>query len=657
MAALKIATQEDVDGLKIAGDPQISPDGETVAYVVSTTEGDHSRSNIWAVSADGGEPRQLTAGPRSDTAPRWSPDGQTLAFLSDRAAEQEDVYGNEWNIKTLTPERENQIYLLPKNGGEAVRLSSLKGGVLTARNLDSLVWSADGSRIAFLNTDPMTEEEKRRIKDKDDAIEFEKHLKYTRVYTVDVGTGETRCVSPEGLHVYEFAWSPASEEFAVISSDLPFEGSWFTSCRLVAFAAAGPARTLYESWRQSAMPSWSPDGKQVAFLSSNYSDRGAVDGGVFLVSAEGGEARELSAGHKASARYLAWSDDGARLLTTATEQGGMAIAEIDLATGERTALWQGLASISDASSFDRTATLFPLVREDSETPNDVWLVRRSPTSLEWTQLTHLNPQTDEFDVGATESVRWKSVDGLEIQGLLTRPIGASAQGPYPLLVAAHGGPTGGVTPNYGVTGTWYELVAKGIAVFQPNFRGSVGFGLEFAEANIGDMGGMDWQDINSGIDYLVEQGIADPDRLGIGGGSYGGYMTASAVTQSTRFKAASPRAGIYDWRAFHGVSFLHGWEVVHYGGKHAWEVLDVWEKYSPINHVENVETPTLIIHGDLDLVCPVEGAYAFHRALQDRGVETELVVYPREGHGITERAHKLDQSRRSVQWFVDRLAP
>ena len=147
----------------------------------------------------------------------------------------------------------------------------------------------------------------------------------------------------------------------------------------------------------------------------------------------------------------------------------------------------------------------------------------------------------------------------------------------------------------------------------------MGFGLEFAEANIGDMGGMDWQDVNSGIDYLVEQGVADPERLGIGGGSYGGYMAAWAVTQSTRFKAAVPRAGIYDWRAFHGKSYLNGWEVVHYGGTEPWDVLDAWERFSPINHVRNVETPTLMVHGELDLTCPVEGAYSFYRALKELG--------------------------------------
>ena len=655
---MRIATQEDIDNIRVVSAPQISPDGETVAYVVATTEGTDSRSNIWAISADGGEPWQLTAAPRSDTAPRWSPDGRTLAFPSDRGSETADAYVDEWRIKTLTPQRESQIYLLPTGGGEAVQLTTVNGGVRTSKNLDPLAWSSDGKQIAFLNTDPLTDEEKRRIKDKDDAIEFEKDPKYTRLYLVDIESGDVRCVSPDGLQVWEFAWSPTDEEFVVVSSDLPFESSWYVSSRLVAFPAGnGPARTLHQARGQVAMPAWSPDGKQVAFLSSNYSDRGNVDGGVFVVSSEGGEARELSSGHKASARYLAWSEDGGRLLTTATEQGEMALAEIDIISGERTSLWRGQEGISGASSFDRTGAVFTVTREDHTKPKDVWIVKRGSEKLEWSQLTRLNPQAAQLEVGSVESVRWKSVDGLEIQGFLTRPIGATGGGPYPLLVEAHGGPCWVATPEFSINSLWYGLVANGMAVFQPNFRGTVGCGLEFAEANIGDMGGMDWQGINSGIDYLVGQGIADPERIGIAGGSYGGYMTAWAVTQSDRFKAAVMSAGISDWRGLHGTSYLTGWEVIHYGGSDASEVLDLWEKFAPINYVQNVVTPTLVVHGEKDLDVPVEGGYAFFRALKDRGVETDLVVYPREGHAIKKRAHKLDKTRRSVQWLLDRLAP
>ena len=305
---MRLATQDDFDNLKTPSDPRISPDGETVAFVLATRAGDDTRTNVWAVSATRNEQRQLTASPGSDTAPRWSPDGRTLAFLSDRGKLHPDVYVDDWQIKTRTPSKEFQIYLLPTDGGEAVQLTSIDGGVLSPRNLDPFALSSDGRSIAFLNTDQLSREERRRIKDKDDPIEFEQRPKYTRLYVVDLRTGEVEGVSPEGVHVWEFAWSPDDEEFAVVSSDLPFEGSWFTSSRLVAFSSDGnQLRTLHQSRRQVAMPTWSPDGAQVAYLSSNYSDRGNADGGVFLVSAEGGTSRELSLGHRASARYLIWN--------------------------------------------------------------------------------------------------------------------------------------------------------------------------------------------------------------------------------------------------------------------------------------------------------------------------------------------------------------
>ena len=653
--ATRIATQQDIDKLRIPAMPEISPNGELVAFVLASADVNSQNKDIWIVSTEGGNPRQLTAGSGSNTMPRWSPDGQTLAFLSNREKTQRDVFGNDSQFETITTSKEFQVYLLPINGGEAVQLTNMKGGVRSPRNLHPLVWSYDGTQIAFLNTDQLTCDEKQLIEEKGDTIEFEQHSKYSHIYLVDVPTGEVRRVSPKTLQVWEFAWSPDNQYFAVVSSDLPLERSWHTSSRLVVFSLHdGSPTVLHESQRQVAMPAWSPDGKHVAFLSSNYSDRGAVDGGVFVVPSEGGSADELSNTHIASTRYLVWSDNGTRLLSTATEQGGMGIAEIEVDTGKRLSLWHGFATISDASTFDSTGSLFAITREDARTPKDIWLVKRIEDGLDWTQLTWCNPQTAEFAVGIEESVRWHSTDGLEIQGSLIKPLGTPDGTPYPLLVAPHSGPTGTQTASYGLD-RWYNLVARGIAIFSPNFRGSVGFGLEFAEANIGDMGGMDWQDVNSGIDYLVDKGIADPERIGIAGGSYGGYMSAWAITQSTRFKAAVPRAGIYDWRALHGKSSISGWEIVHYGGTATCDVLDLWEKFSPINYVKHVKTPTLIIHGELDPICPVDGAYGFYRALKELGAKTELIIYPREGHGTKERKHALDQKRRSEQWIIDHL--
>ena len=242
-----------------------------------------------------------------------------------------------------------------------------------------------------------------------------------------------------------------------------------------------------------------------------------------------------------------------------------------------------------------------------------------------------------------------------MQGLVIRPVG-SGGGPYPMVTMVHGGPTGAHKYQYHAAGRGFQLLAaRGIAVFLPNPRGSTGWGLEFAESNIGDMGGKDWEDIQAGIDHCIAEGIADPERLGIGGGSYGGFMTAWAVTQTDRFKAAVMLAGISDWRSFHGMSNVSDWDAIHYGDADPWDPDGTYPRFSPITFVKRARTPTLILHGEQDELVPVEQAYMFYRALKELGVETELVVYPREHHGFVERNHKIDHHRRTTQWFTDRL--
>ena len=652
MTNLKVASQKDIQNFKSVSDPRISLDGENVVFVKSTKDG----KNIWLASTRNGGLKQLTTGAGADEIPRWSPDGKTLGFVSNRNSKN-DVYTDDWQIKTRSSSKESQIYLLPMDHGEAMQLTSVANGIVKPRNLDAFVWSNDGRKIAFLSTDPFTEEEEKRFQNKDDAFEFEKNPKYTRIYVIDLETRETTCVSPKGLHVWEFSWSPDNTKFVVISSEFPYESSWFTSCKLVTFSGNFEKNSvvLHQSKRQIAMPKWSPDGNKIAFLSSNYSDRGSVDGDLFTISSDGEDFNHVTLGSKFSVRNFTWDPDCSRIFTTCSGQGGMSFIEIDLISNEQKYFWNELASISDDCIFDNSRTRFPVLREDISNSKDIWIVEKKSEELNWNQLTKINPQSESFLVPKMESVRWKSTDGKEIQGLLLYPLNSEeTSGKYPLYVMAHGGPTSSVIPNYAL-GRWYNLLSNGIAVFAPNFRGSTGFGLDFAEANIGDLGGMDWQDINSGIDFLITRGIADPDRLGIGGGSYGGFMTAWAVTQTSRFKAAVARAGIYDWRAFHGKTYINGWEVVHFGGSDFSDVIELWEKFSPINFVKNVTTPTLILHGELDLTCPVEGAYAFHRSLKDLNVETELVVYPREGHGTEEKIHKLDERQRHDNWIINRL--
>ena len=300
MSSRHALTPEDVLSFKNVDDAQIAPDGTCVAFVVGDsfkTDGKWARSGIWVVETTGGEPRQLTAGPRTDSLPSWSPDGRQLAFLSDRGQE-----------------GQRQIYLLPAGGGKATTLTRIEGEIPAPRGLNALQWSPDGRQLAFLLEDSPTAQERHKQENKDDAIEFEQQPKYVRLWTVDVETREVQCVSPDGLQIWEFAWSPDARQFAAVVSDLPYEWSWYHN-KLACFALNGPAQTLWQSKRQVTLPVWSPDGEQLGFISSTWSDRGCTAGDVWLIHSSSGEARNLTEGMVASIGWLAWSSAGRELLT------------------------------------------------------------------------------------------------------------------------------------------------------------------------------------------------------------------------------------------------------------------------------------------------------------------------------------------------------
>ena len=654
-SAKRALTPEDVLSFKNVEDAQISPDGSQVAFVVGDSfkaDSNWPRSTIWLVLTAGGEPRPLTSGPRTDSLPRWSPDGSRLAFLSDRLAE-----------------GQRQVFVIARDGGEATLLTNIAGAIPTPRGLNALQWSPDGRSIAFLMEDPETDEERAKHTAKDDAIAFEQQPKFVRVWVVDVpltpgpsprggarGESQTksiRCVSPDNLQIWEFGWHPNSRDVAAVVSDQPYEWAWYTN-RLVRFGLGETAQTVWQSKRQVAFPVWSPDGNQIAFVSSNWSDRGCVAGDVWAIDSRGGEARNVTVGIVASLGWMQWSPNGHELLAIGHDRGGTGLHRINVATGERTQIWWQQAAVAEAHwprfSASRDGTL-AVVLEDADHPRDVWMLRETSGKFAGQQLTQLHPQAGEIAIGDTSVVHWPGADGCEMQGLLIKPVGYQSGQRYPLVMWVHGGPTGISAARYYAAIFWNQLLAAaGYAVFLPNYRGSTGWGVEFAESNIGDMGGKDFADMLRGIDSLIESGIADPQRLGIAGWSYGGFTAAWAVSQTDRFRAAVMGAGISHWLSFHGKSSLADWDAIHYA-ESPYEPAGRFQKFSPLSHHENLNTPTLILHGAEDQDVPVEQSYLFYRALKDKSVPTELIVNPREDHAIKERPHQLDMSRRVLAWF------
>ncbi|MBI3941683.1 MAG: S9 family peptidase, partial [Chloroflexi bacterium] len=322
-------------------------------------------------------------------------------------------------------------------------------------------------------------------------------------------------------------------------------------------------------------------------------------------------------------------------------------------------LWQGRASFSERStpslSIAPGARTIAAVREGPSAPPEVWIGTLEP-NMPWRQVSHVQPPL-ESDPGRAESMSWISRDGLQVQGFLVYPPEYTPGRPYPLVTVVHGGPSSAHAARFYPIVDWAAyLAARGLVVFLPNPRGSVGWGVASTESNLGDMGGQDLQDILAGIDFLVSQGIADADQLGIAGWSYGGYMTAWAITQDQRFKAAVVGAGITDWRAFHSEADIPDWDEIFLLASPYLQP-EVYERWSPINYVNSVQTPTLILHGEQDKIVPVGQATAFYRALKALGIETEMVIYPREGHPVLERPHLEDMLNRIVDWLHAHLIP
>jgi dipeptidyl aminopeptidase/acylaminoacyl peptidase len=633
-------TIEDSANIKNVSDAQISPDGKLIAFVVSENykvDTKRPKSQIWLANTNGSHTRAFTTGSRSDTLPRWSPDSATLAFLSDRLQD-----------------GQAQIFLIPREGSEARALTDVKGAIL------DLQWSHDGKQIAFLLEDAETDDEKKRKEQKDDAIEFEQHPKFARVWLVDVASGKMRQVTQGDMHVWEFAWSPDNRDFVLLVSNAPFEYEWYRPRFARVPAKGGVPKTIFTPQRgkQLALPRWSPNGKQIAFLSCVWSDRGVVAGDLWTMNADGSNTRNLTAGASRDVSDFYWTNDGDGFIVMGYDTGDAAIGVLNL-DGAYWQLWRGDFGFAGRFwqhfTLSRKHTLLAAVREDPQNPPEVWLARIKQSKLEWRQLSQVNSQTREFKIGTTEKIFWNSVDGKMMQGYVIKPVGYRPGNRYPMVTWVHGGPASNFGARYYALGHRAQLLAaKGIMVFLPNPRGSVGFGTAFTESNVGDLGGMDWQDILTGINHLVDQGLADAERLGLAGWSYGGFMTAWGLTQTNRFKAALVGAAITNWLSFHGTSNLAVWDEIanddnpyNRGGK--------YDKFSPMNFVHRVATPTLILHGEADPYVPVSQGYEYYRALKDRGVPVEMVVYPREGHGITEKNHYFDMNKRVVDWFVKYL--
>lgn len=486
---------------------------------------------------------------------------------------------------------------------------------------------------------------------------------YDRLCVIDVASGAVGQFR-DSPHIWDMAWADDGTLVAVVS-DEPTAAAWYYPRLARIDLATGAFTTRYvppSGW-QVARPTPSPDGRTVAFVTCSWSDPGHTGGDLCTLALTRDAAPiNLTPGAEFSVTDVAWTPDGRHLIYSAYHGGQTSIGMVrgDGGSAWRT-LWRGIDVVGNkelhvvGGEADADEVAFATVREHARDPGNIWHGRIAGESLKWQQVTAFHETGDAALTAEFEDIGWQAADGLEIGGLLMRP--PNATGPVPLVVIVHGGPTNislGRFPNRGLPALAPLLAARGIATLLPNYRGSVGRGVAFAAANHGDVGGKEWTDITDGIDHLIASGIADPERLGIGGWSYGGYLTMWAVTQTRRFKAGVAGAGVANWISFHGGTILPNFDRILIDGD-PYDAEGLYVRRSPIVHMGNAGTPVLLLHGDADRDVAPDQSRDFSRALRDRGVETQYVLYPGAGHGPHDPRHIRDVIERSLAWFVDRV--
>jgi len=625
----KLLTPEASLNMRSISDLQFSPDGNRLAFVVTEpAKGERRARHIWIYEKLSASLRQFTYSAKSDFLPRWSPDGKQLAFLSDR-------------------EDQQQIYAMRANGGEASALTKGKRGV------QNFAWSPDGKQIAFLAPDAKTEAEEKKEKDKDDAHVADKEDKHARLWLLTLDTGEARAFTEPKWKISEALWHPSGTGLVLSATDHP-ESDQNTE-RIFFFRlwdTLNGDRKAVDLMTQVLAPRGpfgniriAADGQRMAFVGSR--EDGPTPHDLILAHHADKATRNLSGASVDRPVFdYRWSKDGG--LLAIVEDGFHTKFVAFTAEGALKDVPQMLANPNAFGVSDSGEVAF--AGQTATTPQELWLWDQKGSPK---QISHLNDSWKQYTLSVPEFYKYKSFDGVEIEAALLKPIGYDAKSKLPLITLIHGGPTGAWQDSIE---TWGQLLAaRGYAVSYPNIRGSSGYGEKFIEMNRGDWGGGDYRDVMAGVDDLIARGIADPEKLAIGGWSYGGYMSEWAITQTTRFKAAVSGAGLSNLISEYGTEQGPSYDEWFYGVPYEPEKVAGFLNSSPFVHLKNVKTPTLILQGDADPVDPPGQSQELYRGLKRYGVETELVVYPREPHGFHEEKHLLDRMNRILAWYDKHL--
>ena len=648
-------TVDDLMRLRSISDVRISPDGQHIAYVISTPSIEHVQHEavLYVVPAAGGTPVRLTYATRIFNVPvplpnlRWSPDGSRLGFIG---------------LVDGVP----QVMAISVQGGEAWTLTSLEQGTTTFE------WSPDGKRIAFIAADAPSAETTKRRKDKSFVIAVDRDPHFPRVWVQDVKGGAPQAVTPLEHYVLDLSWSPDNKQVLYTASKESGFNSRYKCDVYTVPANGGPPKPIVERLGMNRGPQMSPDGKWIAFISTGGVEAMMESEDLYVVAANGSAdtIRNLTKEREAWIGEYIWAPDSRSLLFIPDEQTNetgdhmfeQPITRVSLDNRHIEVLTNGpVVNYSVTFSDDGSRIGYRQVH-----PRDMGEVySMDVASRKATRLTEVNPELRNLDLGVQKAVHWTSFDGKEIWGLLLTPPGYHPGTRIPMVVYCHGGPIGGYT--YGIFPQFMHrpgqvdpypveaMASEGMAILFPMPRGGSGYGIAGFKAIINSWGESDYKDIMAGVDWAVKEGIADPDRLGVMGASYGGFMTSWIVTQTDRFKAASTAASVNDLVQEYYLSDAGDFIVEYFGTP--WEAADVLAKHSPITFAANVKTPLLIQHGESDNRVPLGQARAFYKALKAQHKTVEFDIYPRGGHVNYEPPLEREYMLRNLGWFKKWLMP
>jgi dipeptidyl aminopeptidase/acylaminoacyl peptidase len=621
-----MTTDDGLDMVRVGG-AVISPDGSWVLYSRSELDWaeNERKTTWWRVDADGGEPYRYI-GENGGSSFSFSSDGGRLAF-------------------TRTVDQKRQIFIMRTSGGEARQLSKHETSV------SGFEWVEDGSALVFVADEARDEEEKKQHEAGFDAVFVDEGPNgqtegaWRNLWWIDVASGEERRLTEIDQRVGSFAVTSDGARVAFTARSENRRNQQYLSEIFLLDVESGDVRQLTDNRAPEGRLQWAPDDRRLAYTARSDGEWELLLDKPWVMDTETGDRRMISAAFEGNVGSFVWTPDGESLLFGALQRTDRNLYRLDVESGEVTRITDAAGQLSPAS-FSRDRTRMAYTLEDFDTPPDIWI--GTTDGAPGTRLTEANPWIEtDIALASAEVIRWRSRDGLEVEGVLMHPAEARV-GPGPLILHIHGGPAGVFTNRFSTQNhVWAGL---GYAQLMPNVRGSSGYTDELLRGNMRDIGGGDFDDLMTGVDHVVQLGVAHPDSLAVRGWSYGGILGGWTITQTDRFRAASVGAMVSDWTSEYGPGFNHDVRLWYIGGT-PWENPEGYRQKSTLTHVANVTTPTLILHGDNDRTDTEPQSMMFFQALKDLGRTVRYIRFPREPHGFREPRHQRTRDVEEIRWI------